>query len=193
MSRVVDHLLGRGRPFLVLPSPGATSVRATAEVHGVDLREVIRTEVLITAGGPVLLLLPALRPLDLALARTAAGDRGARLATHAEIRSFAPGCEVRAVPPVSLLMGAPTIVDPSLAGLAQVVFPAGRCGVLVCMEREDLLGDDPYVVAPLTRARDGAAPPAPPPARHALLAHDDLVPVHVAEERARGGRGADVA
>lgn len=193
MSRVVDHLLDRGRPFLVLPSPGATSVRATAEAHGVDMREVIRTEVLITAGGPVLLLLPASRPLDLELARAAAGDRDARLATHAEIRSFAPGCEVRSVPPLSLLVPAPTIVDPWLAGLAQVVFPAGRCGVLVCMDREDLLGDDPYVVAPLTQVGAVDDPPAPPPARHALLADDDLVPVHVAEERTRGGRGADVA
>lgn len=193
MSRVVDHLLGRGRPFLVLPSPGATSVRATAEVHGIDLREVIRTEVLITGRGPVLLLLPASRPLDLESARAASGDRNARPATHAELRTFAPGCELRAVPPLSLLVPAAVIVDPALADLAQVVFPAGRCGVLVCMEREDLLADGPYLVAPLTRGEAVADPAAAPPGRHALLADEDLVPVHVAEERTRGGRGADVA
>lgn len=193
MSRVLDYLVGRGRPFLVMPSPGSTTVRATAEIHGVDLAEVLRTEVLMSASGPALMLVPATHYLDLEMARTAVGDPNARLATHAEIRSFAPGCEVSAVPPMSLLLLAPMYVDPSVAELAQVIFPAGRTGVLVCMEHEDLFRDDPYVVAPLTHGSAVPEPPAPPPTRRELLADDGLVPVHVAERRSGGGRGADVA
>jgi Ala-tRNA(Pro) deacylase len=193
VSRVLEYLLGRGRPFLVLPSPGATSVRGTAEVHGVAMAEVIRTEVLMAASGPALMLLPATSYLDLQRARAALGDPNARLATHAEIRSFAPGCEISAVPPMSLLLLAPMYVDPSVADLAQVVFPAGRCGVLVCMEREDLFRDDPYVVVPLTNGAAIPAPPTPPPTRRELLADDDLLPVHVTQGRAAGSQGADVA
>jgi prolyl-tRNA editing enzyme YbaK/EbsC (Cys-tRNA(Pro) deacylase) len=193
VSRVLDYLVGRGRPFLVMPGSGATTVRATAEAHGVDLSEVLRTEILMAAAGPALMLVPATHYLDLELARSAVGDPSARLATHAEIRAFAPGCEVTAVPPMSLLLLAPMYVDPSVTELTQVIFPAGRAGLLVCMEHEDLFRDDPYVVVPLTHGSAIPQPPPPPPTRRELLADDALVPVHVAERRSTGGRGADVA
>lgn len=193
MTSVLDYLLGRGRPFLVLPEPQAPTVRETAEAHGIELSEVIRTEVVIADAGPALMLVPSTSYLDLELAKRAVGDPAARLATHAEIRSFAPGCDVGAVPPMSLLLSAPMYVDTSVAELVQVIFPAGRFGVLVCMEREDLFRDDPYVVVPLTRASCVPEPPLPPSSRRAVLADGDLQPVHVAEQRSGGDRGADVA
>jgi len=192
VASVLDYLLGRGRPFLVLPQPGAATVRESAAAHGIDLAEVIRTEVVMGSTGPALMLVPATRYLDLELARRAVNDPSARLATHAEIRSFAPGSDLGAVPPMSLLLRAPMYVDPAIAEMTQVLFPAGRYGVLVCMEHEDLFGDDPYVVVPLTR--DSAVPaPTPSPSRRAMLADEDLVPVHVLEEQAASGRPADVA
>jgi Cys-tRNA(Pro)/Cys-tRNA(Cys) deacylase len=193
VTSVLDYLCGRGRPFLVLPEPTAATARATAETHGIDLAEVIRTEVVIADGGPALMLVPSTHYLDLELAKRAVGDPAARLATHAEIRSFAPGCDVGAVPPMSLLLLAPMYVDPSVAELVQVIFPAGRYGVLVCMEREDLFRDDPYVVVPLTRASRVPEPPPPPSSRRAVLAEGDLMPVHIAEQRSGGDRGTDVA
>ena len=193
MTNVLDYLVGRGRPFLVLPEPQATSVREAAKAHGVDLAEVIRTEVVIAASGPALMLVPSTHYLDLEMAQTVVGDPRARLATHDEIRSFAPGCDVGAVPPMALLLLAPMYVDPSIAELAQVIFPACRYGLLVCMDREDLFRDDPYVVVPLTRATAVPEPPLPPSSRRAVLADDDLVPVHMAEPDVGGDRGADVA
>lgn len=192
MARVLDYLLGRGRPFLVMPEPQAATVREAADAHGIDLAEVIRTEVVIARSGPVLMLVPSTHFLDLEMAQRVVGDPAARLATHAEIRSFAPGCDVAAVPPMSLMLLAPMYVDPSVADLTQVIFPAGRPGILVCMEREDLFRDDPYVVVPITRASATAEPP-PPPSRRAVLADDDLLPVHVAEGRSRSDHPADVA
>lgn len=193
MTNVLDYLVGRGRPFLVLPEPQATSVREAAVAHGVDLAGVIRTEVVIAASGPALMLVPSTHYLDLEMAQAVVGDPRARLATYDEIRSFAPGCDLGAVPPMALLLLAPMYVDPSVADLAQVVFPAGRYGLLVRMDREDLFRDDPYVVVPLTRATAVSIPPPPPSSRRAVLSDDGLLPVHVAEREAVGDRGADVA
>lgn len=193
MTNVLDHLLRKGRPFLVLPAPQATSVREAAETHGIDLAEVIRTEVVIAASGPALMLVAATHHLDLEMARTVVGDPGARLASLAEMRSFAPGCDVGAVPPMALLLLARMYVDPSIAERPQVVFPAGRYGLLVRMDREELFHDDPYVVVPLTGTTVASEPPPPLSSRRAVLADDGLVPVHMAEPRAGGDRGADVA
>jgi len=194
VASVLDYLIGRGRPFLVLPETGAGTVREAATAQGIDLAEAIRTEVVITSTGPALMLVRAAEYLDLRLARGAANDPAARLATHAEIRTFAPECELAAVPPLSLLLRAPMYVDPAVAQMKQVVFAAGRPSVLVCMEREDLFRDDPYVVVPLTRSSAASAPEPtrPPPSRRAILADDELVPIHLLEQR-RAGRPADVA
>ena len=191
MASVLDYLMGRGLPFLVLPSPDAISTKDATDNHAVDPDDVVRTEVVIGLVGPALMVVPAGRYLDLELAQKALKDPGARFATHAEIRSLASDCDVGAVPPLSLFVLAPMFVDPAVAEMRQIVFPAGRNNILVCMEREHLFRDDPYVVVALTRESYVPAPLVAPSRRPVLSDAEDLLPVHLAEEQA--GRPADVA
>lgn len=181
---VLDYLIGRGTPFLVLPTPDSVSVEQTAAEHGISIKESVRTEVVVGRMGTALMVIPAERVLDLDLARAAMNDREARLATHAEIRERCADCEPGAVPPLSMLFRAPMYVDPAVPQLQQVVFPLGRPGVIVCMQREELFRDDPYAVAPLTK-ESHIPEPLIAPSRRRILTDDDLLPVHIAEQRRR--------
>ncbi|HEY7477798.1 MAG TPA: YbaK/EbsC family protein [Actinomycetota bacterium] len=191
MASVLDYLLGRGLPFLVLPAPDVVSVADTIAAHGVNEGDVVRTEVMIGLMGPALMVVPGSRYLDLELAQVALQDPGARFATHAEIRSLAPDCEIGAVPPLSLFLLAPMFVDPAVAEMSKVVFPAGRNNVLIRMEREDLFRDDPYVVVALTRESYVPEPLLAPSRRQVLADDEDLLPVHLSEQPS--DRPADVA
>jgi len=178
VSTVLDYLLGRGTPFLVLPHPDAMTAEETAASHDVALEELVRTEIVVGRMGPSLMVVPAARYLRIELAQDALQDPGARLATHAEIRAIAPGCDLGGVPPLSLYLLAPMFVDPAVAELKQVVFTAGRRSVLVCMERAELFRDDPYVVVPLT-AESHVPEDAVAPSRRPILRDEDLLPVHM--------------
>jgi prolyl-tRNA editing enzyme YbaK/EbsC (Cys-tRNA(Pro) deacylase) len=183
VSTVLDYLTGLGAPFLVLPLPGAETADETAMAHDVAA-ELVRTEVLMYVHGPALAVISAAGSLDVDMARAALDDPEARRASLTEILKVAPGCKPSAVPPLGMWLQAPMFVDTAVAGLAQVVFAAGRPSMLVCMERDALFGDDPYAVAPLTRggdARDDGA-------RMAMPGED--LPVRFLEE---GSAKTDVA
>lgn len=181
----MEYLIGRGLSFLVMPDPRPVGAEETARSHGLSPDELVRTEVIVSVAGPALMIVPATEYLDLELAQRALGDPGARPATHAELRALAPGCDIGAVPPLSLWLLAPMYVDPRVVERDQLVFPAGRTNILMCVQREELFRDDPYVVVPLTRA--SSVPPAPlPPSRRAILEAEDLPPVHMAQSQ-RGG------
>ena len=189
MTSVIDHLVGQSIPFVVLPAPQARSPREAAAVHEVDIAELVRTEVIVTSGGPVAVVLGAGDRFDLALARGAVRDPGARAATVAEIRTLARDCAVDALPPLSAYLVAPVYVDASVAALEQVVFPAGHASVLVCMRRADLFLAEPVTVAALS----GAGPAASPalsvvaPSRRAALTGPALVPAHLRAGSSGGG------
>ena len=182
MTTVVDHLLGQDAPFLALPAPAAMSPPDVARRHGLDPAELIWTEVVMTIGGPVAMAIGAGRSLDLELARAAAGDPTASLASHDEVRAFARGCEPGAVPPLSRFLGAPVFVDAPIAAMAHVTFPAGVVSVLICMVREDLFAVEPVRVAPLSR-RAGPVPSSGfnvvAPTRRAAFSGEPLVPYHL--------------
>ncbi len=183
MTGVIDHLLGQPVPFVALPCPRARSVRDAAARHRVDLRELVRTDVVITRSGPAYLTVPTGRTIDLALARLAVRDPDARVATHTEVRSFVRGCEVDALPPLSLYLMAPVFVDVAISGLDQVVFPAGSASILVCMQRADLFGEQPVTIAPLVSAAPAIASIVAP-SRRIVLTDEELVPMHLREARA---------
>ena len=190
MASVIDHLLMQRIPFVVLPAPKARSLREAAAVHGVDLDELIRTEVIVTTGGPVAVVIGAGATFDLSFARAAVRDAGARMATVAEIRAMARDCEVGALPPLSRYLVVPVYVDTPVVALEQVVFPAGRSSVLVCMRRADLFLAEPVTVAALT----GAAVVEEPelsvvaPTRRIVLTDAELVPAHMVGQGS-GGSG----
>jgi prolyl-tRNA editing enzyme YbaK/EbsC (Cys-tRNA(Pro) deacylase) len=183
MTPVLDHLLGQGSPFLVLPAPSAMTPGAVAERHGLDQSELVWTELVITNDGPVAMAAAAGRSIDLDQARAAVRDPGARLATHEEVRAFAHGCEVGAVPPLSNYLGVPVIVDAPIASLEHVVFPAGVASVLVCMRREDLFAAEPVRVTSVSGDQQAAPVPAlsvvAPSRRAAFTGDEPLVPYHL--------------
>ena len=183
MTSVMDHLLEQRSPFVVLPAPRGRSAREAAALHGVDIAELVRTEVIVTSGGPVAVAIGAAATLDLASARGAVRDASARMATVAEIRSMARDCESGALPPLSRYLIAPVYVDTSVVALEQIVFPAGRSDVLVCMSRADLFLAEPVTVAALV----GPTPPPSEseessivaPSRRIVLTDAELVPAHL--------------
>jgi prolyl-tRNA editing enzyme YbaK/EbsC (Cys-tRNA(Pro) deacylase) len=182
MASVIDHLLTQRVPFVVLPAPQARSPREAAALHGVDLDELIRTEVIVTSGGPVAVVIDAGATFDLSSARAAVRDGSARMATVAEIRAMARDCEVDALPPLSRYLVAPVYADASIIALEQVVFPAGRSSVLVCMARADLFLAEPVTVAALSGVAAIEVPTLSmvAPTRRIVLTDAELVPAHMA-------------
>lgn len=150
MSSVLDYLRGRGVPFVVFPDPEADLVEHAAERHGIDVEELVRTEVVAGRFGLALMVGPWDRRLDLALVRRVMHDPTVRLATSEELAEAYPGFEPGAWPPLGLLLSMPTFVDREVAGRDQVVFPAGKPGTLVCLQTDELFGDDPIVITALT-------------------------------------------
>ena len=184
-TTVIDYLLGRGTPFLVLPLPEARSPEETAAAHAVSTDELVRTIALRFRHGFAIAVVPWTRPLDLDLARAALDDPKARTAEPAEIEGLATGCRPDALPPLGLWLQAPMFVDVAVGRLQQVVFAAGRASTLVCMQRTELFRDDPYAVAVLTRASRAEASAAGIASEHTkrVLTEEDLLPVHVVEQR----------
>jgi hypothetical protein len=85
MSSVLDYLRGRAVPFVVFPDPEAGDAEETAQRHGVDIEEMVRTEVVSNRFGHALMVVPWERRLDITLARRAMNDPGARLAMPDEL------------------------------------------------------------------------------------------------------------
>jgi prolyl-tRNA editing enzyme YbaK/EbsC (Cys-tRNA(Pro) deacylase) len=150
VSSVLDYLRGRGVPFAVFPDPEADVAERTAERHGVDIDEMVRTEVVANRFGLALMVVPWDRRLDLTLVRGAMNDPDVRLATSEELEARAPELEVDSWPPLGLFLLMPTFVDRQVADREQVVFPAGKPGTLVCLQTDELFGEDPVVITSLT-------------------------------------------
>ena len=182
---VLDYLLGRGAPFLVLPLPQARNPEETAAAHGVSTDELVRTLAFRYRFGFAIMVVPWSRAVVLDLVRDALDDPDARPAEPHELEGLANGCSPDALPPLGLWLQAPMFVDVAVGRLRQIVFAAGRPSVLVCVQRSDLFLDDPYAVAVLTASSRDEAEAAgilgPPPRRE--LTEEDLLPVHLAEQR----------
>jgi prolyl-tRNA editing enzyme YbaK/EbsC (Cys-tRNA(Pro) deacylase) len=150
VSTVMDYLRGRGVPFLVLPYPDATTAEETAERHSIDVDEMVHTVVMSNRFGHALMVVPWTQRLDLGLARRAMNDPDVRAATDVELLEKVPEFDPDAWPPLGLFLLMPMFVDRQVAGLEQVVFPAGKPTTLVCIQAEELFRDDPVVITALT-------------------------------------------
>jgi prolyl-tRNA editing enzyme YbaK/EbsC (Cys-tRNA(Pro) deacylase) len=150
MASVLDYLRGRGVPFLVLPHPDATTAEETAERHSIDPDEMVRTVVMSNRFGHALMVVPWTRQLDPTLARRAMNDPRAT-ATPADERTALSGeFDPDLWPPLGLFLLLPTFVDSVVADREQIVFPAGKPTTLVCVQTEELFGEDPVVITTLT-------------------------------------------
>jgi len=158
MTSVLDYLRGRGIPFVVFPDPEADLADRTAERHGVGVEDLVRTEVVSNRFGFALMVVPWDRRLDLTLARRAMNDPDARLATREELLAKVPEFDAESWPPLGLFLLMPTFVDRQVASRDQVVFPAGKPSTLVCLQTDELFGDDPVVITALTNETMKAEP-----------------------------------
>lgn len=191
---VLDYLSGRGAPYLVLPLPQAANPEETAAAHDVSTDELVRTIAFRYRFGDAIAVIPWTRPVALDLVREALDDPEARSLEPHELEGFANGCSPDSLPPLGLWLQAPMFVDVAVGRLDQIVFPAGRASVLLCVQRTALFRDDPYAVAVLTQASLAEAEAAglrEPTGR--VLTDEDLLPVHLAEQRRTDGKRSVVA
>lgn len=147
MASLLEYLQGRGQVFTVIPHVGTRPGDGTSRVQN---ETVAKTVVVLAADGPALLVIPASRTLDLALAADAVGDPGVREASERELERQFPDYEPGALPPLSMLLLVPTYVDPAVIERRDVVFAAGRHDLSIKMATRDLFGSDPIVITPLT-------------------------------------------
>ncbi len=154
-ARLMQYLQGRGVTFVVIPHDD--EVRRTAHrPRGFAAEEVVNTEVLVTALGHALMVLPETEELDLDLARAALRDPEARPASVAELERSFPDYEPGALPPLGLFFLAPMYVDPSVLERDSVVFRAGRHSLSIAISTHALFRDDPAVITPLIAASAAA-------------------------------------
>lgn len=150
MAYVMDHLLGRGLTFTVIPHPKTPT--ASGEAHALHVPEglVAKTVVIVAGDAAALMVIPASRKLDLVLAAEAMGSAAARLATERELQERFPDFELGALPPLSSLLGEPTYVDPAVTEREEIVFAAGRQDVSIRMSTPALFAAEAARVLPLT-------------------------------------------
>ena len=125
MPSVIDHLNSRGAAFEVIPHEKAYTSIEEARALGIAADEVVKTVVLDTASGHVLVAVPGYRRLDMKLVEEAVGDHHARLASEDELAQDFPDFELGSLPPMGSLLGAPVYVDPEVMGHDTVVFAGG--------------------------------------------------------------------
>jgi prolyl-tRNA editing enzyme YbaK/EbsC (Cys-tRNA(Pro) deacylase) len=158
VSAVLDYLRGRGVAFLVMPDPDASVAEDTAERHEVPREEMVRTVVMTNRFGHALMVVPWTRQLDVTLARRAMNDPDAERTAEHELRATMPEFDPESWPPLGLYLLMPTFIDREVADREQVVFPAGKPGILLCLQTEELFRDDPVVITALTAESMAAEP-----------------------------------
>jgi Cys-tRNA(Pro) deacylase len=151
MSAVTDQLTKWGVSYELVPHEQAYTSTDEALALGISADEVVKTVVLDIGSGHALAVIPGSRRLDIRAAERAVGAKHVRLATEEEIEKEFPGSELGAIPPLGSLYDTPTYVDPEVMRRDTLVFAAGTQTASVRVRTEDLFGNEPVTVAPMTR------------------------------------------
>jgi Ala-tRNA(Pro) deacylase len=116
-----DYLRSRGVPFeLMLHRPAPCASRLAASLH-LPGRHLAKAVLLRAGGGYLLAVLPATHRVDLDRLGELLGLPRVALASEDEVGQVFPDCERGAVPPFGKKYGLTTVVDPSVAGGAEIV------------------------------------------------------------------------
>jgi Ala-tRNA(Pro) deacylase len=134
---------------------------AEARALGFTADEVLKTLVVTTKTGPVLIVIPASRRLDMLLVRKALGDDSAALMSEDQIERDFPEYELGALPPLGALLHVPQFVDSEVIAHRTVVFAAGSRTESVRLDLPDLLRDQIVTLAPLASHASVASSTAP--------------------------------
>ncbi|MEX2421724.1 MAG: YbaK/EbsC family protein [Actinomycetota bacterium] len=148
---MTDQLTKWGVPYEVIQHEQAYTSTDEALALGISAGEVVKTIVLDTGSGHALAVIPGSRRLDIRAVERALGAKHVRMATEDEIERDFPGYELGAMPPLGSLVGAPTYVDPEVMRHDTLVFAAGTQTESIKVRTEDLFGNEPVTVAPITR------------------------------------------
>lgn len=151
VSRVAEHLQGRGVPFEVVPHAQAFTSISEARALGVSADEVVKSVVLHTNSGYALVAVPGYRRVDMKLVEAAVGDKHIRLATEEELAEAFPDFELGALPPLGSLLGVQVYADPEVMAHETVVFAAGTQTESVKVRTGDVFQDEAVTVVPVSR------------------------------------------
>lgn len=124
-ERLIDYLKQNGVAFSTTPHRTAYTAQEVAAIEHVPGKLVAKVVMAITARGPLMLVLPATRRVNLDALRRVLGDATVRLAREEEFAPLFPDCEVGAEPPFGNLYGVPVVVDRSLTEDPIIVFRDG--------------------------------------------------------------------
>ena len=116
-----QFLRGRHVPFATLlhaPAPSATRLAGSLHVPG---NQVAKAVLLWSGAGYLLAVLPATHQVDLGRLGAFLRRDDLRLATEDELEAVFHDCELGALPPFGHLYGLRTVVETSLAGVAEIV------------------------------------------------------------------------
>lgn len=151
MSVVTEYLEARGVPFEVIEHPRAFTSVAEARALGVEADEVLKTVVVDTDSGHVLVVIPGGHRVDMKAVREALGDPHAHLATELELEDDFADFELGALPPLGSLLKANTYVDPDVLRHETVVFAAGTQTQSVKVHTPDLFRAEPVRYVPVAK------------------------------------------
>ena len=118
---VREYLQSRGVPYTRLLHPPAPSATRVAQCLHVPGRRVAKGVLLRGGGGYVLAVLPATHRIDLDRLAGVLGIGHLALASEEEVGTIFRDCERGALPPFGRLYGLRTVVDASLAGVADII------------------------------------------------------------------------
>jgi Ala-tRNA(Pro) deacylase len=123
--RVQEFLDAQGVRYVTIShSVAYTATEVASSVH-VRARDFAKTLIVMIAGVPAMVVLPANRRLLLPELREMLETEEVRLASELEIRHYFPDCELGAMPPLGNLYGMPVHVAACLAHEREIAFNAG--------------------------------------------------------------------
>jgi Ala-tRNA(Pro) deacylase len=132
------YLVENKTDYELVLHPRSGSSHETAETAHVAEDHIAKAVVIGDASGYLIVVVPGANWLKLDTVRREL-DRDLHLATEEEIVGLLEDCAPGAVPPIGAAYGIDTLVDESLASLADVYFEAGDHEHLVRMRGEQFL------------------------------------------------------
>jgi prolyl-tRNA editing enzyme YbaK/EbsC (Cys-tRNA(Pro) deacylase) len=137
-SDVHNFLLERevAHEIVHLPSFSTTAKKA-ADLLGVELREICKTLVFVTDGGPVAILVPGDLQAKPRLVRAVVGGRTAALAKADDVLAIT-GYRPGAVPPCGLALDLPVVADERLLASEVVYCGGGTTTTMLKIRSDDL-------------------------------------------------------
>lgn len=137
----VQHDLEQaGIAFQELHHDDVYTAQALAEREHVSGHRVAKVVVVIAAGRPIELILPASRRVNLDMVRRLLPDQSVRLAGESELQQYFADCEVGAIPALRHWKDVEVIMDGTLNVDGPIVFPAGTHRDAVCINFDEWFG-----------------------------------------------------